>query len=277
MICFNGEIINSKEFSLNHNNRYLLYGDGFFETIKYIPNKILFWEEHYFRIMGSLCMLRFNIPDYFNESYFIKNINKTILSNKLEKYPVRIKILFYRESKGLYRPKENKLSFLISCEPLNIIDYSLNKKGLSVDIFNDYKLGLNSLNNLKTSNKIVNVLSSFYNDDKNIDDCLFINEKNNIVESSSGNIFILLNNYLITPPLESGCINGVMRKFLINNSKKFNLKIKEENISSSDLFNAEEIFFTNVISCVNWVKNFRKKEYNNSYSIKIINQINEII
>ena len=79
LICFNGEIVEDKDFSISHDNRYLLYGDGFFETLKYVPNKILFWEEHYFRMMGSLCMLRFNIPT-FNEEYFKNKINKTIES-----------------------------------------------------------------------------------------------------------------------------------------------------------------------------------------------------
>ena len=139
-----------------------------------------------------------------------------------------------------------------------------------IDIFKDYKLGLNSLNNIKTSNKIVNVLSSFYNEDRNIDDCLFVNEKNNIVESSSGNLFILLENKLITPPLHSGCINGVMRKFLLNKKNINGLKIIEDNISLSDLFNADEIFFTNVISCISWVKKFRNKEYSNVLSKKLL-------
>ena len=274
MICFNGEIVEDKDFSISHDNRYLLYGDGFFETLKYVPNKILFWEEHYFRMMGSLCMLRFNIPTFFNEEYFKNKINKTIESNNLLNSPARVKILFYRESPGFYKPEENNLSFIISIIPLNSNLYKLNKKGLVIDIFKDYKLGLNSLNNIKTSNKIVNVLSSFYNEDRNIDDCLFVNEKNNIVESSSGNLFILLENKLITPPLHSGCINGVMRKFLLNKKNINGLKIIEDNISLSDLFNAEEIFFTNVISCISWVKKFRNKEYSNVLSKKIIDLIN---
>ena len=274
MICFNGEIVVNKDFSINHDNRYLLYGDGFFETLKYVPNKILFWEEHYFRMMGSLCMLRFNIPTFFNEEYFKNKINKTIESNNLLNSPARVKILFYRESPGFYKPEENNLSFIISTIPLNSNLYKLNKKGLVIDIFKDYKLGLNSLNNIKTSNKIVNVLSSFYNEDRNIDDCLFVNEKNNIVESSSGNLFILLENKLITPPLHSGCINCVMRKFLLNKKNINGLKIIEDNISLSDLFNAEEIFFTNVISCISWVKKFRNKEYSNVLSKKIIDLIN---
>ena len=101
MICFNGKILDKEKFSINYNNRYFLYGDGFFETIKYVPGKILFWEEHYFRLMGSLCMLRFQIPSYFNESFFSNQINLTLEANALEKSSARIKILFYRESAGL--------------------------------------------------------------------------------------------------------------------------------------------------------------------------------
>ena len=75
MICLNGKILEEEKFSINFNNRFFLYGDGFFETIKYAASKVLFWEEHYFRLMGSLCMLRFDIPSFFNEEFFLNQIN----------------------------------------------------------------------------------------------------------------------------------------------------------------------------------------------------------
>ena len=53
MINFNGDIIPENDFFIDHNNRYLTYGDGFFETIKIINGKPKFWNDHYFRIVGS--------------------------------------------------------------------------------------------------------------------------------------------------------------------------------------------------------------------------------
>ena len=276
MICFNGKILEEEKFSINYNNRFFLYGDGFFETIKYVPGKVLFWEQHYFRLMGSLCMLRFDIPSFFNEEFLLNQINITLEANNLQKSSARIKILFFRESKGFYKPSENKLAYIISCEPIIHEKYSINDKGLKVDIFNEYKLGKNALNNIKSSNRLPNVLATFYNEDNQLDDCIFINESNNIVESISGNIFIVLNNHIITPTLKSGCINGVMRKYLLQQKNICGLSILEKDIITSDILNAEELFFTNVMSCVSWVYSFRDKLYDNNYSKKIINEINNL-
>ena len=95
MICFNGKIIEEKEFSINYNNRYFLYGDGFFETIKSVSGKILFWEEHYFRLIGSLCMLRFDIPSNFSEDFFLNQIHLTLKENNLIESAARVKVLFF--------------------------------------------------------------------------------------------------------------------------------------------------------------------------------------
>tara|TARA_B100001029_G_C15029715_1_gene436086 strand:+ start:650 stop:1483 length:834 start_codon:yes stop_codon:yes gene_type:complete len=276
LICFNGKILDKEKFSINYNNRYFLYGDGFFETIKYVPGKILFWEEHYFRLMGSLCMLRFQIPSYFNESFFSNQINLTLEANALEKSSARIKILFYRESAGLYKPSENKLSYIIYCEPLKKEKYCINEKGLIIDVFSEYKLGQNSLNNIKTSNRLINVLAKFYNEDHQLDDCVFINQSNNIVESTSGNIFILLDNQIITPTLKSGCIDGVMRKYLLKQKNICGLSVLEKDIIISDLLNAKELFFSNVINCVSWVAFFRGNVYESNLSKEIIKEINNL-
>ena len=277
MICFNGKIIEEKEFSINYNNRYFLYGDGFFETIKSVSGKILFWEEHYFRLIGSLCMLRFDIPSNFSEDFFLNQIHLTLKENNLIESAARVKVLFFRESRGFYNPSENKFSYLISCQPLPNKQYFLNKKGLIVDIFNDYKLGNNALSNIKSSNRLINILATFYNKDNKLDDCVFINESNQIVESVSGNIFILLNNQILTPPLRSGCIDGVMRKYLIKQKKIVGFEVLEKDLFMSDLLNAREIFFSNVICCISWVSSFRKKTYENQFSEKILNQINNSI
>ena len=276
MICFNGKILDNKEFSINYNNRYFLYGDGFFETIKYSFGKPLFWEEHYFRIMGSLCMLRFDIPSYFNENFFLNQINLTLEANDLKKTSVRIKILFFRESRGLYKPSENQLSYIISCESLKKEKYCIDKKGLIVDVFNEYKLASHALNNIKSSNRLVNVLATFYNEDHQLDDCIFVNHLNNIVESISGNIFVVLDDQIITPTLQSGCIDGVMRKYLLKQKYICGLNILEKEINTSDLLNAKEIFFTNVIKCVSWVYSFRGKIYQNKISKGIIKEINNL-
>ena len=277
MICFNGKIVNENDFKLSYNNRYFIYGDGFFETIKVKKGQLVYWNDHYFRIMGSLCMLRMPIPSYFNSDFLRHNILTLLKSNQLDGKSSRIRIIFFRNSDGFYLPKNMDFSYVISSEPLDSDLYCFNKKGLKVDIFNQYKLGTCELNNLKTTNRIINVLASIYTKDNSLDDSIILNEKNNIVEFTSGNLFLILDGYIITPPLRSGCINGIIRKKILSFNDFLNFKIIEKDIKKNDLINAEELFSTNVISGLSWVYSLRDKKYNNKYTNLIIEKINSLI
>ena len=54
MVNYNGNIIQDTDATLSVNNRGFNYGDAVFETIKVSHSKILFWEDHYFRLMASM-------------------------------------------------------------------------------------------------------------------------------------------------------------------------------------------------------------------------------
>ncbi len=277
MICFNGKIVNENDFKLSYNNRYFIYGDGFFETIKVKKGQLVYWNDHYFRIMGSLCMLRMPIPSHFNSDFLYQNIQQLLKSNQLNNKSSRIRIIFFRNSAGFYLPKNEDFSYIISSESLDLNFYTINKKGLKVDMFNQYKLGTCELNNLKTTNRIINVLASMYTKDNSLDDSIILNEQNNIVEFTSGNLFLILDNQIITPSLNSGCINGIIRKKILSFNSFLDFKIIEKDVKKSDLLNAEELFSTNVICGLKWVSNLREKKYNSKYSNLMLKKINSLI
>ena len=62
MINYNGELKDPSWEGISPFNRGILYGDGVFETIKAVNGKLLFWEDHYFRLMASMRILRMEIP-----------------------------------------------------------------------------------------------------------------------------------------------------------------------------------------------------------------------
>ena len=76
MINFNGTIVEGKD--VLSQNRGFKYGDAVFETIKYIPGKILFLEEHYFRLMASMRIIRMEIPMKFTMEFFEAKVEQLI-------------------------------------------------------------------------------------------------------------------------------------------------------------------------------------------------------
>ena len=76
MINYNENFINESKHDLL--NRGFLYGDSVFESIKIINNKIIFWEDHYMRLMSSMRVARIEIPDNYTPEFFKSQILNTI-------------------------------------------------------------------------------------------------------------------------------------------------------------------------------------------------------
>ncbi len=70
MVNFNGVLSTAENVSISAANRAFKYGDGVFETIKVTTNKVIFLEDHYFRLMASMRMLRMKIPMKFTLEFF---------------------------------------------------------------------------------------------------------------------------------------------------------------------------------------------------------------
>jgi len=271
-IYYNGNFISKNEFSISIDNRGFRYGDSFFETIKCHDGKPVFWEEHYFRIAGSFCVLKMNPPSEFEIEKLNSIIQDLLIQNNLNLSASRVRITFFRSSKGYYYPEENDVHFFIESEKNIKKEYLINQFGLKTTIYKENMLSKNHLSNIKSNNRLINIMASIYAQENNFDDCLLINFNQNIVESISGNIFIVSDGILQTPPLSDGCINGVMRSVIL---KEKSLNILEKSISILDLFNAQEVFVTNVIIGLKWVGSIRSSTYKQERSMKLIDMLNK--
>jgi len=273
MINNNGTITEAIQLSIN--NRGYKYGDALFETIKVLNGKVLFWEDHYFRLMASMRILRMEIPMNFTMEFLENQIQKTLKSNQLENSSAKVRLFIHRNEGGLYSPESNDVSFVVTTEKLATDIYLLNDTDYEVDLFKDYYVSPDLLSTLKTNNKILNVVGSIYAKENNLDNCLVLNTNKSVVEALNANIFVLKDNTLKTPPLQDGCLKGVMRKQIIDIVKTMpEIEIIEESISPFELQKVDEIFITNVIQGIQPVSKYRKKNYRNDFAKSLLAKLN---
>jgi branched-chain amino acid aminotransferase len=265
MLNFNGELLAAEDLKISSENRAFKYGDGIFETIKIVQNKIVFWEDHYFRLMASMRMLRMKIPLKFTLEFLEEEILKTTsLLNGGNAYRVRLNV--FRKDGGLYAPKTNEIDYLIDAAPINYIT----KEEYKIDVFKDFYNYSGLLSTVKTNNRILNTLASVYAAENDLDNCVLINEKKGVVEVTNGNIFILKDNVVKTPSLEEGCIKGIVRKKVIEIlQKNKEYTIEETNISPFEIQKADEVFITNAIIGIQAVTNYKKKNFKVNLSNKL--------
>ena len=276
MINFNGKLIAQAENILTQ-NRAFLYGDGVFETLKIINNKILFLEDHYFRLMASMRVIRMEIPMNFTMEFFEGQVLSLINQNGIFA-SARARITVFRNDGGLYLPKTNDVSFLIHATALVNTSYTLNNGEYEVDLYKDFYVTRQLLSSIKTTNKLINVTGSIFADENGLDNCILLNDTKNVVEALQGNLFMVQGKKLITPPVSEGCVNGVMRKQILAVAKKMEgIEVFEEIISPFDLQKADELFLTNVITGIQPITKYRKKEFTSSLAHLLVRKLNEVI
>lgn len=274
MINFNGTLQENNTI-LSTQNRGYAYGDALFETIKVVKGKIFFWEDHYFRLMASMRIMRMEIPMNFTMEFLEEQIHDTLKSNNLSEVSSRVKLQVHRNEGGLYTPSTNAISFLILVKPHAEDFYLLNNNFYEVDLFKDHYVSPSLLSTLKTNNKALNVVGSIYAKENNLHNCLILNTNKNVVEALNGNVFLVKGNTIKTAPLSDGCLKGVMRTQLINIIKALpEYELIEDSISPFEIQKANEMFITNVITGIQPVSKYRKKIFGNEVSKSILQKLN---
>ena len=190
-INFNGKIFPSDKAIFDSQNRSFLYGDALFETIRMSEGKMPFLGNHINRLLKGLYFFKYKVPKKYTTTFFQKEIIKIASKN------TRIRITVFRSKGGLYTPKNNRPQFLISTSPLNSPNFSLNKKGLKIGLFNQLKLPCNPASNLKTCNSLLYTLAGLNRQEQNLDEVILLNENDRISETSSSNIFLIKKNIII--------------------------------------------------------------------------------
>ncbi|WP_026724800.1 aminotransferase class IV [Flavobacterium sasangense] len=273
MVNFNGNIQENSSI-LIENNRGFLFGDSVFETIKMLDNKVLFLEDHYFRLMASMRICRMEIPMNFTMEYFESQI-LNLITTFSDSNSYRVRFSIYRDSEGFYLPKTRSVQFLVTAFPLNSDLYVFGKEYYEVELYKDFYITKQLLSTLKTNNKMLQITGSIFAEENGYDNCLVLNDEKNVVEALQSNLFMKTGNVVVTPPVSDGCLNGIMRKQILEILKKIEgIEVKETSISPFDLQKADELFLTNVISGIQPVTKYRKKEYTTEFASDVLKRLN---
>lgn len=259
MINFNTELQEIEKLPITALARAARYGDGVFETIRMREGKLLFIEDHYFRLMASMRILRMTIPMEFTPEFIVDQSLRLAEERGFENGRLRLQIV--RSGGGAYTPNSNTVDWWMELDPLKTKDYVLNNVGLKVELFKDHYVQPGLLSTLKSSNALPYVLGSIYAQENQFDAVLLVNDAKQLVEANYGNVFLVEGNVLRTAPLDDGALRGVFRKNILEWAKDIKLEVQEKSINPFDLQKADEVWITNTIRGIEWVGQYRKKSY----------------
>jgi len=270
MLNYNGNLVAFEDVKITPDNRAYKYGDSVFETIKVINGKLVFWEEHYFRLMASMRMLRMKIPMNFTLEFLEKEILKTVKVTN-SNTTLRIRLTITRKDGGFYLPLTNEVDYLIEYREIRFIT----KDNYKVDLFKDFYLYSGHLSTIKTNNKLIHTLASIFAKENDLDNCILLNERKGIVEATNATLFLIKGNTIKTPLLSEGCLKGIAREKVIKIIESNNdYDIEETVISPFEIQKADEVFITNSIIGIQPITNYRKKTFSTDISKKLAMSLN---
>ncbi|MDU5107891.1 aminotransferase class IV [Clostridium sp.] len=227
------------------------FGRGVFETIL-VKRKPVFLKEHIERLNKGIRVLE--LGDEILLEDILNIIDKYSIKNCVLKIAVSEKNIVIETRDNKYKTG----------------DYL---KGFSLKLSNINRNSKSKLTYIKSTNYLDNILQREEALKRGYDEVLFLNEKGFVAEGSVSNIFLIKENKIYTPKVESGLLPGVVRKFIID---EFNVIEKE--IIIEDLFNADEIFITNSLLGVMGISKLEDKILSkNKITIRIREKYEEII
>lgn len=273
-INYNGKLFLETKNIFTANNRAFKYGDALFETVRIIDGKLCFLPDHFARLKTGMDFLQFKNCEMSFES-IAEQMASLITKNNIKKGG-RVRLTVFREAEGFYTPINEKCAYVIEAKPIEQNHYSLNNNGLVIDIYDLHRRSTSKLSNIKTTNDIPQILAGLYSLENNLDDCVILNKHNRIVETINSNIFLYKKNNIYTPSLDEGCTDGVMRKQILKIAEKQKINIFEGMLNANVLLQTDEVFLTNVVRGVQWVKTFKEKIYTNEASKMFVDELNKM-
>lgn len=222
------------------NDRALQFGDGLFETIILRDGKPEYLDYHFDRMTEGAKILNLNLP--WNNLDLLKNTVKAFVSHG-NIADSNIKLMVWRKPSHLggYNFDNSETNFLMIHRPIKAVSKIIKKADFAQSITFNYS----PLSSIKTLNSLPYILASNEKRKRNLDEIIVLNNQKYICECSSSNIFWVKNDTYYTPGLESGCLDGIMRRVVIENLKKKGIKVEEKLAGKEELLEADTVFATN--------------------------------
>jgi branched-chain amino acid aminotransferase/4-amino-4-deoxychorismate lyase len=240
-LFFNNTLQTEENFKITLSNRAFNYGDGLFETMIIHKSQLLHLHDHYERVTAGMKALSIEIPEYFKPETILEQAHVLVKENNINELG-RIKILIYRKSGGLYTPGSSEAETLITVTPGR---FSQEVKPKTF-FFDEIKLHPSSISRFKTCNALPYILAAIEGKKRMADDMILSDTEGHIAECISSSIFWIRNDVFYTPSLETGCIDGIKRKQIIQFLREHRINCKEGKFSKQELLQAELVFTCNV-------------------------------
>jgi len=271
-LLYNGKYFSTDTPLITAASRGLRYGDGCFETMKIIQGQVVLAAFHWERLFTSMEAMGFDIPKHFTAALLEQQVKELAAKNHHTACG-RVRLTVFRGEGGLYDPVNHHPHYIIETYALDDVMNQFNENGLVLDIYADARKTADLFSHIKSNSFLPYTMAAGWVKKHQLNDAVLLNAYDRIADTTIANVFIVTDGIIKTPGLQEGCVGGVMRQYIIRSCKQHGIPITEAALTTDELLAADEVFLTNAIRGIRWVKQVASSAYQCSASKMLYHQL----
>ncbi len=236
-VFHNDQLFPIEKVRLTPGQAGLVNGWGLFTTLRIARGEAFAFERHWRRLEKDAAIIRLPMP-YAGPKVRVQ-LQEVIRANKVTEGCARIYLVY------------NQVGFWCSDEPQPTVDLIIytaalpeQREPVRLSVREHGRHAASALSGVKTVSWLNNVWSVAEAQKDGYDEVLMLNERGEVSECTSANIYIVNGDNVLTPPLSSGCLEGVTRGILFEVAAEAGANLKEQTLRLEDVYAADEVFIS---------------------------------
>lgn len=244
----NGRLVRRGSDKISVFDNSLLYAEGLFETCLAVGSRVIFLNEHLSRLLRGAKIIGLKIP--VSRKRLAEWIDAATAAHRDRIKKVRLTVTSGEAARWVGRQGAPQVIVSVAPHTVPTRPFRLHLSEFRVDQQSVFR-------HIKTISYAIHAAALRQAISRRCDDALLLNEKGEIAEVTSANIFWVRRGRIFTPPLSSGCLDGVTRRKVIALAARDGLSVVERNIRLERLATVDELFICSSLKLVVGVDSVR--------------------
>jgi branched-chain amino acid aminotransferase len=246
----------------------LICGWGLFTTVRIARGEAFAYERHWRRLEKDAGLTR--LPLVHSGAKVRVQLQEMIRANKVQEGCARIYLTW--NTTGYWRSEEKMPDVDLVITTADLPKYP---ESVRLSVREHGRHASSALTGVKTTSWLNNVWALAEAQREGFDEVLLLNERGEVSECTAANIYAVRNDKVVTPPLSSGCLEGVTRGVLMEIASEAGTSVREQSLHLEDLLAADEVFITSTNRNVIGVSEIAGKKIGSGSAGKLTERLDE--
>jgi branched-chain amino acid aminotransferase len=265
----NEELVGVEKARWSPGQAGLICGWGLFTTVRIVQGEAFAYERHWRRLEKDAALIR--LPMTYSGAKVRVHLQEVVRANRLSEGCARIYLVW--NTAGSWRSNEKMPDVDLVITTADLPHYP---ETVRLTVREQGRHAASPLAGVKTISWLNSVWAAAEAQREGFDEVVLLNERGEVSECTAANIFMVKKDKVVTPPLSSGCLEGVTRGVLTEIAADAGTSVTEQTLRLEDLYEADEVFVTSTNRNVIGVREIAGREIGNEAAGEVTKRLEEV-